>query len=694
MEPNDHSPEDGAPDAAPGDRGRIDPGDLFARAMNTVQPSPGANVWSPPPIDELNRLLPRYHVESLLGHGGMGAVYKGWQPTLDRAVAIKLLPAEIAGDEEFVARFEREARTLAKLQHPGIVSVYDFGRTAAGHLYFVMEYVDGTDLQKMLRGEPLQPAQALEAICQICEALHYAHRQGVIHRDIKPANILFTCEGRAKLADFGIARPSGDDAGTLTLSNMVMGTPAYMAPEQQRGHADLRADIYALGVMLYEMLTGQRPQGIFEMPSRKVAVDSRIDAVVIKALQQEPERRYQQVSEMQTDVDLIRTTPGQGIRKIVPKVVAKAAPARRRTLALVLAILLPLVALGGWFIWKMEHPRPTGAVSSAQGASLPVAPTPAPATPIPPSPPQPAPLPVVALTTTPQPPLATPPVTRLSPPPAPALEAMEPVLLANRWSYIDTAPESPGQRYSMEITFRPDGTVTSTASSGARLHWWITGPRTVHLQTEKPPIEFDARTGADITFDDALNKFDGRTSLNHTLTGARLGAALPEAPAVQSRIANFSEQGPNIAAWITAPLGVTVPDAIWENLNFLREALKDEAAQKPAASAAAYVLAVRHCNTLLAFLEERERASARAGGNAALHQKSNLTQAQRDHLTWPQYMLEKDERAERRENARTAPKFMNGNSLVEWNTRITVMRREMQALYAQLREAMRQPPAK
>jgi len=700
MDPTDASPEEGASDGAQRDCGRFDPGELFARAMNTVQPSPGANVWTPPPIEELARLLPQYRIESLLGHGGMGAVYKGWQPTLDRAVAIKLLPAEIAADEEFVARFEREARTLAKLQHPGIVAVYDFGRTAAGHLYFVMEYVDGTDLHKMLRAQPLAPAQALEAICQICDALHHAHSHGVIHRDIKPANILFTREGRAKLADFGIARPTteGEDTSKLTLSNMVMGTPAYMAPEQQRGHTDLRADIYALGVMLYEMLTGQRPQGIFEMPSRKVAVDTRIDAVVTKALQQEPDRRYQQVSEMQTDVDRIRTTPGQGIRKAVPKVIATVAPARRSPLMLILAIVLPILTLVGWLTWKMEHPSATATATAGQNATLPSAPAPAPATPSPT--PQPTPPPAVASTTTPPPPLVTPPDTRPSPrpasestqptpAPAPAPEAMEPVLLAHRWSYIGTAPGTPAQHYSMEITFRRGGIVT-TANSPDRLHWWITGPRTVHIQREQTPLQFDEKNGADLTFDAPLNKFDGRTSTGHTLTGARLGAAEPEAPAQPSRIADFSDQCPNITGWITSPLEVSVPEQIWENLNFLKEALKDEAAKKPAANAKTYTMANFLCAQMLRYLEERDAFSARAGGTAVLHQKSSLTQQNRDHLTWPQYMLEKDERAERHENARNAPKFMNGNRLVEWNTRKQIIRRQMESAYSELREALRQ----
>ena len=362
----------------------LDPGELLARAMQTASPSAGATAWTPPTPEQVAALLPQYRIESLLGHGGMGAVYKGWQPTLDRAVAIKLLPAEIAADAEFVTRFEREARTLAQLQHPGIVAVHDFGQTSEGHLYFVMEYVDGIDLQKILRGPRLQPAQALEAICQICEALQSAHRQGVIHRDIKPANVLFTRDGRAKLADFGLARPISENTGGLTHSHMAVGTPDYMAPEQREGQADQRADIYALGIMLYEMLTGQRPQGIFELPSRRVPVDARIDAVVVKALQQEPARRYQQVSDMQTDVDRIRSTP----LPIIPtasRAWQKDAPARS---ALVLVLVL---AGAGYFLWKKERPRAEIAPIAAERETQPA--TPAPATP------QPAPIAIIPAAT-------------------------------------------------------------------------------------------------------------------------------------------------------------------------------------------------------------------------------------------------------------------------------------------------------
>jgi serine/threonine protein kinase len=327
----------------PDDLRGLDAGELFARGLQTAPPSAGAAPWEPPTPEELAKLLPQYRIESLLGRGGMGAVYKGVQAALDRPVAIKLLPAELAGNGDFLARFQREARTLAKLQHPGIVTVYDFGQTSAGHLYFVMEYVDGTDLQHILKGPGLRPEQAFVLIGQICEALHYAHQQGVIHRDIKPANILVTKDGRAKVADFGLARPLTEESGGLTQTNMVMGTPDYMAPEQRTGvgHPDHRADIFALGVMLYEMLTGQRPHGAFQPPSQRVQVDVRIDEVVLKALQQEPDRRYQQASEMKTDVDRIRTTPMQS----APKAVGKTKPVRRSPLTLSAAILLPLLAI-------------------------------------------------------------------------------------------------------------------------------------------------------------------------------------------------------------------------------------------------------------------------------------------------------------------------------------------------------------
>jgi serine/threonine protein kinase/formylglycine-generating enzyme required for sulfatase activity len=273
----------------------------------------------------------------------MGAVYKGLQPDLDRPVAVKLLTTQLSADEQFVNRFIREARTLAKLNHPGIVTVYDFGQTSEGHLYFVMEYVDGTDLRRVLKSPGLNPGQAYELIGQICEALEAAHQRGVIHRDIKPANILLTSGGVVKLADFGLARPLEEQEGAgITMTNMVMGTPDYMSPEQRAGYSDHRTDIFALGVTLYEMLTGRPPRGAFIPPSRKVRVDSRIDEVVVKALQEEPDSRYQHASEMKSAVDRIRTS---AVRR------APARPPRATLSSLILALLPALFAVACFFVW-------------------------------------------------------------------------------------------------------------------------------------------------------------------------------------------------------------------------------------------------------------------------------------------------------------------------------------------------------
>ena len=349
------------PEERPTGIGALPPADLLARALNTVKPSAGAGSWTPPEPAELARTLPLYEITALIGRGGMGAVYRGVQTALDRPVAIKLLPPELAADEHFIARFRREAQTLARLQHPSIVTIYDFGQTSAGLLYFAMEYVDGTDLQRILASPGLNPAQALEIVSQVCDALHYAHAKDVIHRDIKPGNILITAEGRAKLADFGLARPITRQPGALTGTHAVMGTADYMAPEQQTGHADERADIFALGVTLYEMLTGQRPRGVFAPPSQRVQVDIRLDGVVLKALQQEPRLRYQQVSEMKTDVDHIRSTPPPAF-----SVDEEPAPSGWRRKPMLFAILgCALLAAGSAVHWRLWEKHPSGEKSSS-----------------------------------------------------------------------------------------------------------------------------------------------------------------------------------------------------------------------------------------------------------------------------------------------------------------------------------------
>jgi predicted Ser/Thr protein kinase len=274
--------------------------------------APGTRV--PPDPAQLAAQFPQLEIIELLGAGGMGMVYKARQPRLDRFVALKILPVESAAHPSFAERFNREAKALAKLNHPGIVDVYDFGQTGQ-YYYFVMEYVDGMNLRRLLNTQTVTPRQALELVVQICTALQYAHDEGVVHRDIKPENILINKKGQVKIADFGLAKLLGTAPDTaLTMSQAAMGTFNYMAPEQRQNAqgVDHRADIYSLGVVFYEMLTGEVPMGRFEPPSKRVQVDVRLDEVVLRALEREPARRYQHVSEVKTGVETIGSTMSRG----------------------------------------------------------------------------------------------------------------------------------------------------------------------------------------------------------------------------------------------------------------------------------------------------------------------------------------------------------------------------------------------
>jgi serine/threonine protein kinase len=270
----------------------------------------------PTPVADVAKLFPQLEILECLGRGGMGAVYKARQPRLDRVVALKILSPEKQGNQKFADRFEREARALAKLHHPNIVTVYDFGEVD-GNFYLLMEFVDGLSLRQLLQSRKLSPPEALAIVPKICEALQYAHEQGIVHRDIKPENILMDKDGRVKIADFGIAKILGDGGGSNLTAEQVIGTPHYMSPEQieKPQTVDHRADIYSLGVVFYEMLTGELPLGKFQPPSKKVQVDVRLDEIVLRALEKEPERRYQQASEVKTRVETIANSPnGSGQR--------------------------------------------------------------------------------------------------------------------------------------------------------------------------------------------------------------------------------------------------------------------------------------------------------------------------------------------------------------------------------------------
>jgi serine/threonine protein kinase len=266
----------------------------------------------PPAPEELAPFFPQYEILELIGRGGMGAVYKAVQKGLQRTVAIKVLPTDAAKDPTFAERFTREGRALAKLDHPHIVDIYDSG-VAGGLYYFVMEYVDGLNVRQMVRAGKVEPKLALGIVSQVCEALQYAHEEGVVHRDIKPENILVDSRGRVKIADFGLAKLLGSEKAdvTLTRTQQAMGTPHYMAPEQweRPETVDHRADIYALGVVFYELLTGELPLGRFALPSQKLEVNVKVDEVVLKTLAKEPALRYQSASAVRTDVDGIARAP-------------------------------------------------------------------------------------------------------------------------------------------------------------------------------------------------------------------------------------------------------------------------------------------------------------------------------------------------------------------------------------------------
>jgi tRNA A-37 threonylcarbamoyl transferase component Bud32 len=288
-------------------------------ASQTGEAGPGGTLVlkAPAPIpkpEDIAAHFPQLEILECLGRGGMGAVYKARQPKLDRFVALKILTRnreDGTPDAEFAERFQREARALARLHHPNIVSIHDFGE-AGGYHFLLMEYVDGLTLRQLLQSRKLSPEEALAIVPKICDALQYAHQQGIVHRDIKPENILLDKQGQLKIADFGIAKIIGQTPkdGSLTGARDVIGTPHYMAPEQveKPQTVDHRADIYSLGVVFYEMLTGELPLGKFAPPSRKVEVDVRLDEVVLHALEKEPARRYQQAGQVKTDLETIAGT--------------------------------------------------------------------------------------------------------------------------------------------------------------------------------------------------------------------------------------------------------------------------------------------------------------------------------------------------------------------------------------------------
>lgn len=316
------------------------------------------------------RTLGKYELRSVLGRGATGTVYEGWDPVIARKVAIKTVNLPPAGEaQDDLARFRREAQAAGRLSHPGIVAAYDYGEIET-LAYIVMEFVDGRTLKSLLEGDERLPLPAaLRVMNDVLEALEYSHGRGVVHRDIKPANVILTAEGRAKVADFGIARI---ESSNLTQAGTVMGTPAYMSPEQFMGQVvDRRTDIYACGVLLYQLLTGERPfEGSLTavmhkalnttpLPPSELAVTAPpvLDAVVARAMAKRPDDRYGSASQFARAIQDAVAAPAAPPPLVEDATIVSPPPAqpvptrgRSRPLALGVAGLAATLGIAAWLL--------------------------------------------------------------------------------------------------------------------------------------------------------------------------------------------------------------------------------------------------------------------------------------------------------------------------------------------------------
>ena len=331
-----------------------------AAMLGAVQPRAARGGWQPPAPAELQRDFPQYEIVAMIGRGGMGAVFSAWQRSLDRLVAIKILPPDIEdGLGNFAQRFKQEAKAMAQFHHPGIVAVYDAGETPAGLLYFIMEFIEGTNVQQLLAAQGRLPVeQALGIAAHVCDALACAHRHGVVHRDIKPANIMVDTEGQVKVADFGLAKVAARESGLLTMTSVTVGTPDFMAPESlvPGVQVDGRADLYAVGVMLYQMLTGQLPRGRFVAPSRAVPrLDRTLDVIVDRTLQPERDARYASAIELRAALEPVLA---RAVAKSHRTLVVSGARPRRSRLLLALAVIVA-VGVALWFAFGGKGARPS-----------------------------------------------------------------------------------------------------------------------------------------------------------------------------------------------------------------------------------------------------------------------------------------------------------------------------------------------
>jgi serine/threonine protein kinase len=320
-----------------------------------------------PATSELAPLFPGYDVGGLIATGGMGAVYHAVQRSLDRPVAIKILPQEFSKDEAFCSIFEAEAKAMARLNHPNLIGVYDFGEVA-GMLYIIMEYVPGKSLFHSAHGTAIDPGEVIRLVTGICQGLAHAHQSGIIHRDIKPSNILLDREARPKIGDFGLARNAGQ---SVQEGEEIFGTPHYTAPEVVNApqSVDHRADIFSLGVLLHELLTGKLPADDPRPPSAISLCDPRFDAIVRRATEIQPERRYDSALEIAQQLQAISTSPGPKVlRTTTPRQTALPGqrlrkphtPGSQSSKTAIIILLLIAIAIAGFFYRNLsDAPRET-----------------------------------------------------------------------------------------------------------------------------------------------------------------------------------------------------------------------------------------------------------------------------------------------------------------------------------------------
>jgi len=316
-----------------------------------------------PPLEELAPLFPAYELLDFIAQGGMGAVYRARQKSLDRTVAIKILPREFGDDQQFREAFEAEAKAMARLNHPNLIAVYDFG-DIEGMLYIIMEFVDGKALYYSAHGKTIDPAVALRLVSTISRGLGHAHRGGIVHRDIKPANILLDAEAKPKIGDFGLARPLDRDRS----EGIVLGTPGYTAPEvyNRKFSVDQRSDIFSVGALLYELLCGKQPEP--HSTSMKSGVDPRIDALLAKATHANPNHRYMDVEDFANELDALipklsgprfATAPASPRTSTISPLVKPLASNQKKSSALPFLVILALLGGAGAFAIKSLQDKKT-----------------------------------------------------------------------------------------------------------------------------------------------------------------------------------------------------------------------------------------------------------------------------------------------------------------------------------------------